>query len=444
MTRLFRQIAASLAKEARVLGRDRGGLLVLFGMPTALVLVVTVVQERAMRFVAGPNADLLLIDRDGGDLGPALKAGLEAAGVFTVSTTIDGLPVTEEAARDAVNHGRFQGALILPAGTGAAARDHADRLAGLLLTDPAAGPPPGPDTTPPARLSVLLDPVLTEPYVKLIGNVSSGVLQGVEMRLLVEAFSARLADRAAARLGGPLPDGLAKGLAAAPMAARPGTLLALDATRSTEQAWTDLPDSVQQNVPAWTIFSMFLIVIPLAGALIRERRDGTLARLRVIPGAPSAALLGKALLYLLVCAAQAVLMFAIGAFVLPLLGTPSFAPWGHLGAAAVVCLATAAAAMGFGLAVGALAGTPEQASVFGATAIVILGAMGGVMMPRFSMPQTMRDLAVVSPLGWAQEAFLGLFLRGGDLASVGPQVMRLLAFAAAGIAVALTFQRRRG
>ena len=100
MTRLIGQVAASLRKEAQTLSRDRGGLIVLFGMPMALVLVVTVVQDRAMRFVAAPNADLLLIDRDGGDLGTTLRQGLEAAGVFTVSTMLDGVPVTEEAAID--------------------------------------------------------------------------------------------------------------------------------------------------------------------------------------------------------------------------------------------------------------------------------------------------------------------------------------------------------
>ncbi len=444
MTRFLRQIAASVVKEARTLARDRGGLLVLFGMPTALVLVVTVVQERAMRFVAAPNADLIIVDQDGGDLGPTLRAGLESAGVFTVTSLLDGIPATEESAREAVSHGRFQGVLVLRDGTSAAARENAQHLAERLLSDPAAGPPTAMQAGPASRLSVWLDPVLTAPYVKLIRNVSAGVLQGAEIRLLVEAFTFEMARRASQRLGAALPDAVTRGLAAAPMAAGPGTLLALDAAPSSDKAWTDIPDSVQQNVPACTIFSMFLIVIPLAGALIRERRDGTQARLHIIPGAPSAALLGKALLYLIVCAAQFVLMIAIGAFVLPLLGTPAFSPGAQLPAAIVVGLATAAAAMGFGLAVGAIAGTPEQASIFGSTTIVILGAIGGVMMPRFSMPQAMREMAVISPLGWAQEAFLTLFLRGGDLASVAGDVMRLLAFAAAGMLTALTFQRRQG
>ncbi len=444
MTRFARQVGASLRKEGRTLLRDRGGLIVLFAMPAALVLVVTVVQERTMRFVSAPNASLLLIDRDGGELGAALKEGLLAAGVFTVETGIEGRVPTEAEAKAAVARGMFQAALVLPEGASAAARDKANRLAEGLLAVASSGVPPATEAAPASRLSVWLDPVLTEPYVKLIRNVSMGVVRGVEMRLVVEAFAKGMLAKAAGRPGAALPEFLSKGLAAAPMADGPATLLALDAAAATDRGWADVPDSVQQNVPAWTIFAMFLIVIPLAGGLIRERREGTATRLRVIPGAPAASLMGKSLLFLGVCLAQFALMLAIGTFVLPAFGTPAFHPGPVLAQAFVVGLVTAAAAVGFGMAVGMVAGTPEQASVFGASAVVILGALGGVMIPRFTMPEAMRALAVVSPLGWAQEAFLGLFLRGGDLASVLPWIARLMAFAAAGMVVALTFQRRRG
>ena len=39
------------------------------------------------------------------------------------------------------------------------------------------------------------------------------------------------------------------------------------------------PSSVQQNVPAWLIFGMFFVVMPMSALFIVERRDGTLARL---------------------------------------------------------------------------------------------------------------------------------------------------------------------
>ena len=36
-----------------------------------------------------------------------------------------------------------------------------------------------------------------------------------------------------------------------------------------------IPTSVQQNVPAWSLFGIFFIVLPMAGAFIQERINGT-------------------------------------------------------------------------------------------------------------------------------------------------------------------------
>ncbi len=51
--------------------------------------------------------------------------------------------------------------------------------------------------------------------------------------------------------------------------------------------------AVQQSVPAWLIFGMFFVVIPLAGVLIQERNDGTLPRLATLGVSPFTILGGK-------------------------------------------------------------------------------------------------------------------------------------------------------
>jgi ABC-2 type transport system permease protein len=43
------------------------------------------------------------------------------------------------------------------------------------------------------------------------------------------------------------------------------------------------PTAAQQNVPAWALFGMFFIVVPLSGSLIRERQTGSLLRLMTMP-----------------------------------------------------------------------------------------------------------------------------------------------------------------
>lgn len=440
----MRRLLATAGKEARILGRDRAGLAVLFLMPAVLVTVVAVVQEAALRLMGAPNLKIVLIDQDGGEVGQALRRGLTDAGVFDVLDQVDGQPPQIDNVRPAVAKGRFQGALVLAPGTTERAMERAGRLVDDLVAGrlPTPGPVPGTDVT------VVADPALPEAYRKLLRNTTGAVLQGIETRFIVRGFAktmeARMLDRiraevpAVAALAGSikLPDFA--------MPDRPGSLLAVEEVAAAKEAWiSEVPSSAQHNVPAWTIFAMFLIVIPLAGTMIHERREGTLRRLLVIPGAFVPVVLGKALLYLGVCLAQFALMFAIGLWLLPLLGVPALdlgpAPGGLL----LLGLATGTAAVAFGMAVGAVARTPEQASMFGATLVVIAAAVGGVMLPTFLMPKAMQQIAIVSPLGRAQQGFLDLLMRGAGTGDILPHVAWLAAFAAVGTAVALTFYRQR-
>ncbi len=76
--------------------------------------------------------------------------------------------------------------------------------------------------------------------------------------------------------------------------------------------------SVQHNVPAWAIFGMFFIVIPIAGNLIREREDGSALRITLIPGTASYVAMGKIIFYTL--SLQFMLMLCIGLWAMPAFG----------------------------------------------------------------------------------------------------------------------------
>jgi ABC-2 type transport system permease protein len=195
------------------------------------------------------------------------------------------------------------------------------------------------------------------------------------------------------------------------------------------------PTAAQQNVPGWALFGMFFIVVPISGVLVRERQTGTFNRLMTMPVSPASLLAGKVGAYLLVCSAQFALMLAAGVWVLPLLGTAGLKPGVEFLRAIPVVAAASLAATGFGLMVGTLAKTYEQASMFGAVAIVIAAALGGVMVPTYVMPHLMQKISVVSPLGWGLTAFQELFVRGGGLRAVVPELSYLTLFFAASIAV---------
>jgi ABC-2 type transport system permease protein len=121
-------------------------------------------------------------------------------------------------------------------------------------------------------------------------------------------------------------------------------------------------------------------------------------------------------------------MLAAGSFLLPLLGTSGLEIGSSLGAIVFIALAASLAATGYGLLIGTLAKTYEQASMFGAVSIVIAAALGGIMIPVYVMPRYMQEFSTYSPLAWGLTAFQDIFVRGGSLRTVLPEVSYLLLF----------------
>ena len=147
-------------------------------------------------------------------------------------------------------------------------------------------------------------------------------------------------------------------------------------------------------------------------------------------------MLGKLVPYVLVGMVQFAGMLCVGLWVVPLFGDLALElgerPWVLLPITAVAALA----ATSYALVVAALTRTPEQAAAFGATSIIILAVLGGVMVPHFVMPAALQDLGRVSPLYWGHKAYLDAFLHGAGLREVAPSLAVLGAFAVGCLALA--------
>jgi len=203
------------------------------------------------------------------------------------------------------------------------------------------------------------------------------------------------------------------------------------------------PSSVQQNVPAWLIFGMFFVVMPISSLFVVERREGTLARLVSLRVPFSMLLLGKVGPYFVVNLMQAVLMLLAGRTLVPWFGGETLvfpARWDLL---AAVTACTSFAAIGWGLLVAVCSRTLEQATVIGGVGNILAAAVGGIMVPRFVMPEAMQKLSGVSPMAWALDAFHAVILRGGGAADIAAPCGKLLALATALFAAALWVHYRR-
>jgi ABC-2 type transport system permease protein len=420
----MRKFLACLHKELLLLRRDRAGLVMLFCLPIALAVIVTLVQEDAFRTMDGRPTALLLVDQDGGELAQELEKLLRDGDAFLVQTDWQGVPLQPETARQVVRDGQSQGYLVIPKGfTDAVRARSAEIIAGTSNATPT------PNAT---RLEIAFDPAVRPIIRKALLSGLQRLAQATETRELLTAVGRQLgeltaaADPAADQDGAPQIDW------------RPGDLVGLagPGARSAEPQ-APLPTSVQQNVPAWTLFAMFMVVIPLAGGLVKERQMGTMTRLRMLP-VPAFTLLGaKVTAYLFVCLSQFATMVAIGMWAMPRLGTPAFGLGTHPGAVAVAAIVAGLAATGSGMLIGTLVRTADQAAIFGSALVVIASALGGVMVPPFMMPGPLRAVSVFSPLNWGLTAFLDIFLRNAGLAQIWPELACLLGLAAATMGVAV-------
>ena len=191
------------------------------------------------------------------------------------------------------------------------------------------------------------------------------------------------------------------------------------------------PNAVQQSVPAWLVFSMFFIVIPISNTFISERTHGTLQRLRSIRLSPAGLLLGKMLPYFLINLIQAALMLAVGVYLVPALGGSALTLGDSPVGLFLIVAAVSFCSIAFALLIAVLARTTEQATTLGGLLNIIFAAAGGIMIPTFVMPAVMQKAALFSPMSWGLEGFLDILLRNGGVRDVLPECLALAAFGAA-------------
>lgn len=393
----WHQFAAAVAKETRLLLRDKEALLILLAMPAVFVLIMSLALRDSFAEKAGVQFDLLIVDRDGDFVGRAVR---EAFG------NTAGFRVHARAASDAdiaadLRARRYHFAIVVPPAASRHARARLERQFGE-----------GKGADAPA-LQLHGDPSLRRDYRHMVAANLRAVLLQIEARMLWQALGE-----------------------AADSALRPVDIFApvklSDDTKPTEP----VPTSVQQNAPAWTVLAMFFLVVPLSGAFIKERQQGSLVRLQTMPVSPSLLLAAKLVPYFVINELQVVLVLLEGHFLLPYLGGDRLTLGDAPLALFLVSAATNLAALGYGLVVATVARTPEQATTFGAVSVLILAAIGGIMVPTLVMPPFMQTLSQISPLAWGLEGFLDVFVRHGDVRAVAGESLSLLGFAIACFALA--------
>jgi ABC-2 type transport system permease protein len=196
------------------------------------------------------------------------------------------------------------------------------------------------------------------------------------------------------------------------------------------------PTSTQQSVPSWIVFGLFFVIIPMSTIFISERKQNTLMRLSTMNVSLPILFGGKIIPYMLINQLQVWVMIAVGMFIVPLFGAAALTIGGDISALVAVSLALSLSAIGLSILIAVVVDSVEQATTIGGIINILLGAIGGIMVPKFVMPEFMREFANVSPMSWGLEGFLDVFLRRGTLSDVMYEVTGLALFGLGSLLVA--------
>jgi len=186
-----------------------------------------------------------------------------------------------------------------------------------------------------------------------------------------------------------------------------------------------IPNATQQSVPAWIVFGMFFIIIPMSTIYINERKQNTLLRLHSMNVSLLGMTLTKSIPYFIINQLQVWIMIAVGMFIVPFFDTPPLEINGSLGAIIEVSIGLSLSAIGISTLIAVSANSSEQATTIGGISNILLGAIGGVMVPKFIMPESMQKIAELSPMSWGLDGFLDIFLTGADSIEVFPYFIKL-------------------
>ncbi len=430
----MKKLTASLIKEALLLWRDKGGLAMLFVMPMTLILIMTLLQDSGFKELQEKSIPILFINHDEGSFGKTLGNNLDSVHFFDINKTLNGKPLTDDELIHQVAGGHYQVGIIINKN---ATRKIKNRLLfnirqqlgeeewnSLYGSDQIAV-----DTA--TVVEIYFDPAIKNSFKLSVATALSQISSGVEAKLMFDIYSRILENSVGITMNKP-----EKQL-------QPVTIKQQYATTLSSK---QIPNSVQHNVPAWTIFAMFFIVIPLAGNIISERTGGIVKRLATIPGALILSDITKMLVYFAIGIVQALLMIAMGIFVLPLFGLPQLTLGTHPGALMALITAVSLAASSYGLFIGAFFTSRDQSAVFGSISVVILAAVGGIWVPVFMMPEVLRQLSKISPLNWGLNGFYDIFLRNAGLSGISTPLFYLSLFSIVTISLSiwkLSFQRKK-
>ncbi|WP_261510181.1 ABC transporter permease [Chryseobacterium paludis] len=418
---LLYKLWRSFVKEILLLKRDIGGIVIIFVMPLLLIVTITLIQDSTFKNLEGSKIPIIFIDQDKSEVSQNIKKELENSKTFQLLTNYD-----EKSAQDAVFSGKYQMAIVIPKNLTKDLNSNIESKVQTIVSSfglEADSASIKKHVSKAKEIHLYFDPATNAGFKNSVMNSVNKMVFEIENKKIYKAFQDQL--------------GTTENMA------ENQNLISFKEITPSKGNVEIIPNSVQHNVPAWTLFAIFFIVVPLSINLVKEKSQGTSVRARVSPTPYYIHILGKTCTYLIICMIQFLLMVAVGMYLFPYMDLPAFDVSGKMFHLIIVTLFAGLAAIGFGVLLGTIANTQEQSAPFGATSVVVLAAIGGIWVPVFLMPEFMQHVAKFSPMNWGLNAYYDIILRNSGVTDIAKELILLFLFYIAMVTISIFYERKQ-
>jgi ABC-2 type transport system permease protein len=368
----------------------RTEILLTFVVPIAFFTIFAFIFDEQIGLGKSPRVNLALVDEDGTELSREFASTLAKWDTLRVYAPADHTEVlfvfaSTEPAKKLVLAGTLPLAVVIPKGWTASLTSPGNEAVNLRL------------------LADSSDPVATQVVTALLRQ-TSGQIMGERAREQIRSFLSLSPDQFAESPVSHF---------AAPVAIDVVDLFAADKANPVVSMY------------AAGIAVMFLLfgAVGNSGTLLEEEENQTLERLMCSELSMIQLLAGKWLLMTIVGIVQVAIMFAWAqlTFGVDLLG--------HLSGFAVMTVVTAGAASSFALTLAALCTNRAQLNAVAVILILSMSALGGSMVPRYVMSETMQQIGKITFNAWALDGYIKVFWRDLPLGELAPELAVLTATA---------------
>src|SRR5690554_800915 len=419
------KISQSVFKELKLLFRDFGGLIILFLMPVVLVVVVTSIQDSTFQSIGASKIPVLWIDHDQDSVSFQIKKELEELGNFALIDQVNQKKIDEKTAQTEVFKGNYQMAIVVPEKLTSDLDIKVRQNVDAMLEEMGFGTSSFAGIEIESKeIQLFFDPATQMNFKNAVKNSIDKMVLQLENKQIYQTFEELLGSSS-------LPDSQEKFI----------SFKEIVPQKNNQEI---IPNSVQHNVPAWTLFAVFFIIIPLSINIVKEKNQGTYLRILSSPTSHSVLYLGKIITYLLICLLQFYVIVLVAKVVFPYLNLPDLElSFSRFILMSVMTLAAGFTAISLGILVGIVAKTQEQSAPFGATFTVILAAVGGVWIPVFAMSETMQLVSKISPMHWALNGYYDIVLRNSTLFDILPEILCLFLFSLVFLTIAFVYDTKK-